>query len=88
MEKTDAETFAGYHDERAFHGGPSFEFHARAATYTRDAAAELDRLRAENAELRARIAQLEDDRMMACETPADDCDCCGCSYAAERHGGL
>lgn len=40
-------------------------------------ASECDKLRAE-------LAQMRDDAMMACECPPTNCECAGCSYARER----
>jgi N-acetylglucosamine-6-phosphate deacetylase len=34
-------------------------------------------------EYAARVAELEESLEMACQNPADGCDCPGCSYAAE-----
>jgi hypothetical protein len=34
-------------------------------------------------EYEARVAELEESLEMACQNPADGCDCPGCSYAAE-----
>lgn len=34
-------------------------------------------------EYEGRIAELEESLEMACQNPADGCDCPGCSYAAE-----
>lgn len=59
-----------------------------------DARAEVETLRAEAALMReqlaaatARVEELEESAAMACQSPADDCDCAGCLYAAERGGG-
>lgn len=58
-----------------------------------DARAEVETLRAEAALMReqlaaatARVEELEESAAMACQSPADDCDCAGCLYAAERGG--
>lgn len=52
---------------------------------------QLEHDRLQILELRRRVADLEawneqllDDAGMACETPADDCECAGCRYASER----
>jgi hypothetical protein len=66
----------------------------RAAERERDdARAEVETLRAEAALLReqfaamtARVEELEESAARACQSPADDCDCAGCLYAAERGG--
>lgn len=39
----------------------------------------------ETARLRAQVADLQEQASMACIEPRDDCDCHGCSYAAEVH---
>jgi hypothetical protein len=39
----------------------------------------------ENEKLRAEVAELKEQAEMACVEPRDDCDCHGCSYAAEVH---
>jgi hypothetical protein len=39
----------------------------------------------ENEKLRAEVAELKEQAEMACIEPRDDCDCHGCSYAAEVH---
>lgn len=44
---------------------------------------DLPRLLAQVAALEVERAKLLDRMQMACETPADDCDCAGCLYAAE-----
>lgn len=51
-----SEAFARYHDERASHGGASFELHARASTLL---GATLPDVAAELRTLRARVAELE-----------------------------
>lgn len=58
-----------------------------------DARAEVETLRAEAALLREKLAaattrveELEESTAMACQSPADGCDCAGCLYAAERGG--
>ena len=38
------------------------------------------------ADLCTRVDELEEDAAQACESPADDCQCAGCSYAAEKNG--
>jgi hypothetical protein len=48
-------------------GGPAWADYA-------DAADEIERLR-------ARVTDLEHSNQMGCETPADGCDCAGCTYA-------
>jgi hypothetical protein len=55
--------------------------------------AELETLRAEAALMReqlaamtAQVEELEESAQSACQSPADDCDCAGCLYAAERGG--
>jgi len=40
---------------------------------------EIDRLRDEN-------ERHNESLLMACENPADNCDCSGCSYAREKGG--
>ncbi len=40
----------------------------------------LDRMKV--AEEHARV--LDENNMMACETPASDCECCGCTLAREQ----
>ena len=58
-----------------------------------DALAVIETLRAEAALLREKLAaattrveELEESTAMACQSPADGCDCAGCLYAAERGG--
>lgn len=48
--------------------------------------AEVERLRAENAQLTAVIYDLQADAECACITPADRCDCAGCLTARARYG--
>lgn len=40
-------------------------------------------MRAEVATLRARVAELEQEREYACQAPSDGCDCPGCQAADE-----
>ena len=49
----------------------------------RDVLARLQRAEARTERLEAENADLREGCAMACERPADDCDCAGCLYAAE-----
>jgi hypothetical protein len=70
--RADCERLAGEHDD------------ALAVIETRNAEAAL--LREQLAAMTARVEELEESAAMACQSPADDCDCAGCLYAAERGG--
>lgn len=58
MSKQPEKTFAEYHAEKASYGGVSWEFHARAETFIRDQAAEIEALQAQVASLMADNAAL------------------------------
>lgn len=79
---------AEYHGTRAH--GASFEIRARYQTAVENARADVPRLLAtiaardeEIAALQEQVDRLDESASMACITPADDCQCSGCLYAAE-----
>jgi len=82
-----------HHPGCACHEARHAEELARLTAERDDAFAIIETRNAEHALLReqlaamtARVEELEESAAMACQSPADDCDCAGCLYAGERGG--